>query len=92
MKKILFVSFLFLLKISNTNAQSIDTDFAKNIAEKSQNTIVNKLIFIHQIENFQIKNEDTFTKRRNKSKTKRKSKIGIIFLNFAEHNFRHFTC
>jgi hypothetical protein len=81
MKKMLLVSLFFLLKISTINAQSIDTDFAKNIAEKNQNTIVNKQLFIHQIEIFQIKKEDTFTKRRNKGKNKRKSKIRIIFLN-----------
>jgi len=83
MKKLLFVSLFFLLKISNTNAQSIDTDFTDKL---------DKTKFVQQIEAFQIKKEETLLKRRNRGKNKRKSKVGIIFLNFAEHNFRIFTC
>lgn len=88
MRKILLVFLLFLLKVSNTNAQSIDTDFAT----QTDSILSDKPKFVQQIEAFQIKKEKTLSKRRSKSKNKRKSKIGIIYINFAEHNFRVFTC
>lgn len=92
MKKTLFVSLLFLLKVSNTNAQLIGTNSTKTIIANSKNIIVDKQLFAQQIESFQIKKEEVLSKRRNRGKNKRKSKVGVLFLNFAEHNFRVFTC
>lgn len=89
MKKILLVFLLSLLKVSTSNAQSINTDFINNV----DNVIMPaNTKFAQQIEAFQIKKEETLSRRRNKGKNKRKSKVRTIFLNFAEHSFRVFTC
>lgn len=88
MKKTLLVFLLVLLKVSDTNAQSIDTDFTN----KTDSILSDKPKFVQQIEAFKIKKGITLSKRKSKGKNKRKSKIGIIYINFAEHNFRVFTC
>ena len=70
MKKLLFVSLFFLLKISNTNAQSIDTDFTDKL---------DKTKFVQQIEAFQIKKEETLLKRRNRGKINVNQKLELYF-------------
>lgn len=105
MKKLLFVSFLFLFQVNHLFAQDApkianpefneadSLGFSKS-DEKAfvQGQAMNEMI-INQIEKYKINSQgdaNTFIKR--KGKAKRKSKFGFLYLNFAEHVFRTFTC
>ena len=105
MKKLLFVSFLFLFQLNHLFAQdapkNVKHEFIKADSlgfsksdEKAfvQGQAMNEMI-INQIEKYKIISQgdaNTFIKR--KGKAKRKSKFGFLYLNFAEHVFRTFTC
>lgn len=105
MKKIIFVSILFLFNLDSLFAQERpnDAEFEFKMKDSTsigeieqkvsvQNTAKNE-IFIAQIENYKIAAQDeTYSFAKRKGKTKRKSKYKFLNLNFAEHIFRTFTC
>lgn len=105
MKKSLFVIFLFLFQVNHLFAQNapniakhefIEADslsFSKSDEKAFVSGQAMNEIIINQIERYKINSQgdaNTFIKR--KGKARRKSKFGFLYLNFAEHVFRTFTC
>ena len=100
MKKLLFVSVLFLFSINQLFAQSTPKNDSLSFvsSEKKisvQNNTSNDELILEQIEKYKINfqgDTSTFNKRKSKTKRKFKSKYGSFYLNFAEHVFRTFIC
>lgn len=103
MKKILFISILFLFHLDTLSAQERPKDDkfefkmkdSTSFGEIEQKVSVQTKneIFIAQVENYKIAAQsETYSFAKRKGKTKRKSKSKFLNLNFAEHVFRTFTC